>query len=265
MADGGRKAKKMIKSTKKPIIVKRIEEKMNLPVELREKIDAFWEEQLQKNPYLFNGIVWNVTKLEERPMELELTVKKTDYAHYLYDERHGIEDAYACHNLYSAVLIETADNFLVIGELDETTSYPKCLQVAGGGIDEKDRVTDTFDMVKTVQRELKEEINLELQDKQQIENYGFAYLELPEGDRHSYSVILKAKANLTADQIQEHFEEYKTYLKQTNGETEFERLYFLPKGKAVETLGTLDNPKRVYVKQMLELEDRQVQREENER
>lgn len=255
----------MVKSIKKPIIVKCIEEKMSLPIELREKIDAFWEEQLQKNPHLFNGTVWNVTKLQERPMELELTVEKTDYAHYLYDERHGIEDEYACHNLSSGVLVVTKDNFLILGELDQTTSYPRCLQVAGGGIDEKDRVADNFDMVKTAQRELKEEMNLDLQNKQQIERYGFAYLEVPEGDRHSYSVILKANSNLTADQIQTHFEEYKTYLKQTNGETEFERLHFLPEGKAVETLGTLDNPQRIYVKQMLELEDRQVQRKENER
>lgn len=255
----------MVKSTRKPIIVKRIDEKMNLPVELREKIDIFWQEQLQKNPHLFNGIVWNVTKMEERPMEIELTVEKTDYAHYLYDERHGIEDEHACHNLCSGALVKTKDNFLILGELDETTSYPRCLQVAGGGIDEKDRVADTFDMVKTAQRELKEEMNLDLQDKNQIESYGFSYLEMPEGERHSYSVILKAKSNLTADQIEEHFEEYKAYLKQTNGETEFERLYFLPEGKAVETLKTLDNPQRLYVKQMLELEDRQVQREENER
>ena len=127
----------MVIQTKKPVTTNTIHKMMNLPQNLRNKIDEFWKEQVRKNPNLFNGEVWNVTKMEENADQIILTLEKTDYAHYLYDERHGIEEKYACHNIAAGVYIVTKDGFAVIGELDDTTSYPKVMQVSGGGIDEK--------------------------------------------------------------------------------------------------------------------------------
>lgn len=251
----------MVKATNKEIKVKTISEKMILPTILRSKIDAFWALQKQNNPHLFNGEVWNVITMEEKEDCIELIIQKTDYAHYLYDERHGITSQYACYILSSGVLVETKDQFLVLGQLAQTTSYQGCLQVSGGGIEEKDSVNGELNMVKTAQRELQEELNLNLQDSSQIQDYQFAYLEIPEGNRHAYSVILKAKTTLTASQLQKYFEAYKKHLEQTGGELEFEKLFFLPKGKTVAYLDGLENPKRLYVRQMLEIEDRQAKRQ----
>ncbi len=247
----------MVIHTKKQVITKTIHKKMDLPQSLRKEIDEFWNEQVAKNPNLFNGEVWNVTNMEETDDNIILTIEQTDYAHYLYDERHGIDEKYACHNIAAGTYIVTKDGYGVVGELDDTTSYPKVLQVSGGGIDEKeDLVNGEFDLIKTAKRELKEELNLELDNKEQIEKYNFEYIEVPEGKRHSYCVILKAYSSFTKDQLEEHFNKYYKYLEETTGEKEFKKLYFLKLGKAVEELDKLDNPKRLYVRQLLEIEDK---------
>ena len=249
----------MIIHTNKKVITKTIHRKMELPKELKEKIKIFWEEQIKDNANLFNGDTWNVTNMEEQEDKIVLTLEKTDYAHYIYDERHGIDDEkYFCHNLASGVYIVTSDGYGVVGELDDTTSFPRCLQVSGGGLDLKDMVNNEFDLVKTAERELKEELNIELNNKQQISKYNFEYLEVPEGKRHSYCVLIKAISPLTAEELEKHFNNYKKYLDENNGEIEFKKLHFLKIGKAVQELNELHNPKRLYVRQMFEKEDKEI-------
>ena len=64
---------------------------------------------------------------------------RTNYAHYLYDERVGIkEKEYKCNVPWGGIILETKDNYLALGEMDKTTSVPYCLQIPGGGIDKKD-------------------------------------------------------------------------------------------------------------------------------
>lgn len=133
------------------------------------------------------------------------------------------------------------------------------MQVSGGGIDEKyDIVNGEFDLIKTAKRELKEELNLDLDDKEQIESYNFEYIEKPEGKRHSYCVILKAYSIYSKNQLEEHFNKYYQFLEETDGEKEFKKLHFLKLGRAVEELDKLDNPKRLYVRQLLGIEDKGV-------
>ena len=64
----------------------------------------------------------SVTKFEELPDKIKLSIQKTNYAHYLFDERVGIEKQYSCYNLYSAILLETKDKYYIIGEMSEITS-----------------------------------------------------------------------------------------------------------------------------------------------
>ena len=47
----------MVIHTKKQVITKTIHKKMDLPQSLRKEIDEFWNEQVAKNPNLFNGAV----------------------------------------------------------------------------------------------------------------------------------------------------------------------------------------------------------------
>ena len=128
----------MLIKVNKEIEVTKLEEPLKLPSDLQNKIEEFWKKQVAENPHLFNGEVWSVTKFEELPDKIRLGIQKTNYAHYLFDERVGIEGQYACYNLNCGILLETRNGYYIIGEMDETTSYPKGLQISGGNLDQND-------------------------------------------------------------------------------------------------------------------------------
>ena len=87
-----------IKLHKELEIVKR-EKDIELPEAIVQKIEMFWQKQVEENPHLFNGEVWSVTKFDELEDRIRLTIQRTNYAHYLYDERVGLEKDLACYNL----------------------------------------------------------------------------------------------------------------------------------------------------------------------
>lgn len=228
------------------------EKDIELPKDIVEKIEIFWQKQVEENPYLFNGEVWSVTKFEELEDRLRLTVQKTNYAHYLYDERIGLEGNLGCYNLNGGILLETLDKKYIVGEMAETTSYPKGLQIPGGNLDQNDIKEDgTVDLIGNIARELQEELNLDLFDKSIIQSYKMQYMELPEGKRHAYSPKLKGFLEMTSKEMKDYYEKYKTYLKETNKEVEFAKLYFIDKENAVAELDALDNPKRPYLRNLL--------------
>lgn len=54
-----------------------------------------------------------------------------------------------------------------------------------------------------VARELKEELNIDLFDKDIVQEYKMQYMEMPQGKRHSYTPMMKGILSITAKQMEE--------------------------------------------------------------
>lgn len=246
---------KIIK-VRKPIILKFKDREIKLPKDLKEKIEIFWKNAVKENPNLYNGEDYVVEEVTETGEKIEMTVVKTDYAHYLYDERVGIqEERYKCCSPWGGILLLTKDNYFVIGEMNNTTSIPYCLQISGGGIDIADIKSGIIDINSNIKRELKEELNLNLDDI----DYKLEFIEYPSETRNAYGFIAIGKINQTKDELKQYFEEYKEYLIRNNLEVEFNKLIFLKRGNALQELDALPNYKRPYlrdlIKELLEYND----------
>lgn len=246
---------KIIK-VRKPIILKFKDREIKLPKDLKEKIEIFWKNAVKENPNLYNGKDYVVEEVTETGEKIEMTVVKTDYAHYLYDERVGIqEERYRCCSPWGGILLLTSDNYFVIGEMNNTTSIPYCLQIYGGGIDIADIKNGIIDINSNIKRELKEELNLNLDDI----DYKLEFIEYPSETRNAYGFIAIGKINQTKDELKQYFEEYKEYLIRNNLEVEFNKLIFLKRGNALQELDALPNYKRPYlrdlIKELLEYND----------
>lgn len=240
----------MIKPISKPIILKYEDREISLPNEIKENIKLFWEQLVQKNPNLFNGENHCVESIIEKEDRIEMNVVKTNYATYLYNERMGMPDKkWNIIHLWSGILLETQDNYLVIGEMDDTTSVPKCLQIPGGGTSNEDIKDGILEMNLNLQRELKEELNLDLN----AIKYEMKYLECPSKGRSVYGFLAIGKLDMTRENLRKHFKSYKQYNKQNNLEQEFSRLVFLNKNTALEELDKLDNPKREYLRELIKI------------
>lgn len=232
----------------KPIILKFEDREINLPNKLKEDIRKFWEDAVKENPNLYNGQNYVVEKVSETEENIQMLIVKTDYAHYLYDERIGIrEENYRCCSPFGGILILTKDNYFVIGEMDKTTSVPYCLQIPGGGIDINDIKNGIININSNIKRELREELNFNLDDI----DYKIEFMEYPSKARNTYGFLAIGKVNLTKDDLKQHFEDYKEYLIRNNSEVELNKLIFLPKEHALEELDKLSNYKRPYLRALI--------------
>lgn len=129
------------------------------------------------------------------------------------------------------------------------------LQIPGGGIDKTDIINEKIDIEKTILRETKEEVNIDLNDEKLILYNNISYLYMSEpGVQPGCEIFTKAKIKMTADEFKKHFEAYNTYLKENNLEIEFKKLYFLKKEKAIDELKKLNKPKRYYLIPLLQID-----------
>lgn len=228
---------------------------LEIPQELKEKISVNWKKALEKTPELWNGDVICVTECKEYEDKIILNCKQTDYAHYLYDERVGCPKEYASHGLSGGTLFETLDGYYVVGITNDTTSYPTCLQFPGGGIDKKDISNECIDIYSTMRREAIEEINIDINNKNQVLSHEIKYISLPNEFISGYEVVGKAKLNLTSNQMKEHYDKYLEYLKQNNLEIEFKKILLLKKEQALESLDKLENPRRKYMRLVMQADN----------
>lgn len=230
--------------------------RIELPEEIQTEIDKHWEQAQKENPNIWNGEITCVADCSISEQEIIITCKKSNYAHYLYDERIGLSEKYGCSNLSAGCLIETSDNYYIVGELAENTSYPGCMQISGGNADNSDIKNGEIEISNTIIRECKEELNIDLLDCEQVEQYEIKYVGLPTAKMHTYLVLAKGKIKLDSVEMKKHYEKYLDYLKQNNLEIEFGQIHFIKKGETNEYLEALGNPKRDYLKELLEIDSK---------
>ena len=232
----------------KPIVLKFEDREIKLPNTLKNNIKNFWTNAIKENPNLYNGQDYVIETVTETKESIEMMVTKSNYAHYLYDERIGIEEEkYRCCSPWGGILLITKDNYFVIGEMSKTTSIPYCLQISGGGIDITDIENGIINIDSNIKRELKEELNLNLDDI----DYKIEFIEYPSEKRNAYGFLTIGKINQTRNELEQYFEEYKEYLIKNNLEVEFNKLVFLKKENALKELDNLSNYKRPYLRDLI--------------
>ena len=233
-------------------------EKVKLPEELVLKINDFWKKAVKETPKLWNGEILCVNEFIENKenKKIDIICRKSNYSHYLYNERIELDRKYSCSSLIAGSILETSDNYYVVGALGKNTSYPGCLQVPGGSADNDDISGEKINILRTIVRETKEEVNIDLNDKSMVDSWKVKYIDMPREELKPCTYIILAKANLkmSKDEFDEYYNDYLEYLKNNNLEIEFEKLYYISKNKITEDLNKLENPKRGYLEKVF-LED----------
>lgn len=242
------------------IKIKFKDEMLEISKDLKEKINNFWNQSKNENHSLFNGELICISEYKKTNNLIEITCKRTHYSHHLYDERVGLPKEYGCHNLVVGCLLETSDNYYVIGEMASNTSVPNCLQIPGGNVDNTDIKEESIDIFNALIRECKEEVNINLEDKNVVESFKLKYISLPNKISNAYLIIAKGKLRMTKKEMIEYYKEYLKYLKDNNLEIEFSNLHFINKKKVKEELNKLQNPKRSYLRELLEIDSNDKKR-----
>ncbi len=232
------------------IIVK--DEQVKLEESLERNVLENFEKMKESGANIWNGDLLCVSDINVGNTTVELICKKSNYAHYLYGERVGCPPGYECRNLSAGCMLETEDGYYVIGELDDTTSYPGMLQTTGGGIDKKDISDGKISVMQTIAREAKEELNIDLMNEDIIEENRLSYLFVSgENEQPGVQIFSKAIIKMTSQKLENYFQEYYNYLREEGLEREFKKLHFLKREKAILELEELQKKFRAYMKPLL--------------
>lgn len=220
-------------------------EKVKLPEDYINKVQDYWNSLEKEGKMLFNGELFGIASIEEDENSLNLHVKKSDYAHYLYSykEKENIECNIQV--AYTVSVVESSDDYYVMGVMSEATSSPLELQFAGGALHvEYLSEGGKVDVDDNMKSELFEELGIDADCNERVRAVE-PYLLI--GDKETLRIAIAHRIIMkeTKEQIKETFDKYKKELVEKGEMLEICDLKFLKKDKKiVQEFLERDNQKR---------------------
>ncbi len=237
----------------KPIRMTYLGEAVDLSPDARARVEAHWAKAAAANPHLTRGDVFAVTSCVETAQAFEITAMLSDFAHYLYYRREPQQsDDPPCRVAFSPVLAETADGFLILGEMAAHTVSAGKLQCPGGGLTRDNLAGDRIDIAGNAAKELLEETGLRHDNPAHVAACRFAYL-ITGGSHKSIAAVYHAALSVTAQEAQAIFTRHNASLDQSGEPPEFVRLVMVPNtpGGIEEFLARALLPMNEYVPPLL--------------
>lgn len=220
----------IISSLRKKLIVRFSGKKTPLPQGIQEKIDTYWDELFQSGKNYKRGEVFTVTEKVVLGDCIEILVEKTDYAHYLYCQNIDTLGEYGVHIIHTAVLVETSDDKTIFGRMGEHTSRSGIYQLCGGGIDNDDLKDDVFDFEHNIEKELQEELGIDIGDKQRIKLFDLAYFK-EGGSTDKMTVVYRVVLNETSAEFMKRYNDFVLQLQKNGEQPEFDEIIVLDKNR----------------------------------
>lgn len=226
----------LIKIEKIPKVIKRNPFEIGLNNELKLKVEANWKSFIKEKEGYWDGELLSVTKLDENNNIIE--VGKSKFSYLIYSKMNSELDI---RSLFVAILLKTLDNkFVIIKNNHER------INIIGGIVEEEDLRGNWFNPDICLSRELKEELNLDLNNRNDILSYHMKYLKTPNPGRN-YGLIYNGTLNFYSQELIEYYMENKDKL-----DNEIVELKLLSKDE-VEKLD-LSNDDISYLKELINYE-----------
>lgn len=224
--------------------------KVKLSSSTCQKIEKHWNELINQGKSFTRGEVFCISSIFLSKQHCVLFLDLSDYAHYLYTI-HKKPNEEACKVLFTAALIETADQFYVLGKMADNTANPGRIQCPGGGLTKLHLEKNIFNLEKNICDECEEEIGLSLHSDIVTSFHKRYFIS---SKLHPYSaVIWKVKVQQTAEQFHQHFLHYRQQLLTIGKQPEFESLQFIAKStQQIDHFFKNDpHPKANYIEKLL--------------
>ena len=173
--------------------------------EIKEKVHSYWVEYTKDKEYYWDGEIIVASNVDV--VNGIIKANQTKYSNLIYSKKHS---DITIKPIYTAILLKTIDGKYIIRR-----DIHNRLGNIGGIADLKDFVKDKFIPELCLKRELKEETNLDLYNKEQIINFECKYLDIKDILKSYVPIgfIFTGNLNYTS-------EEFKTYMQniKTDGE-----------------------------------------------
>ncbi len=198
----------------KELMIKEVEAR-EMPKDIEEGVQVYWNELLAKYPGMFNGPLYSVISMENEDGIVTLTCEPSDYAHYKYSEIKDLGE-YACRSMYAGCILVSSDKKLFVSLNGVGSEFVGKIQGIGGVMDPDDRIiggvvqgdgsteAGQLSPLVTAIRELEEEVGKEIRDS--IKDIGKSYLVTNDGKFGIPSVFY---SSLDSEGIYRAFDSFK--------------------------------------------------------
>ena len=159
----------------------------------KEQIQKNWLEYQKENPKDFNGEIYVANQIHINNNIIEIEIARCHYADLKYAKK---TQKISLSSLFVAILIKTIDNYyLMIKNFHDTVN------LLGGTVSDLDLEKNTLNPLKTLERELKEELGLSTND---LLEYNQLFLKIPDGKTKTEStgIIYIGKINYTKEELE---------------------------------------------------------------
>ena len=203
---------------------------VQLPRAVQEKVDAYWDAQIVSGKCYTRGEVFTVTQKSVSDEEINILVEKTDYAHYLYCQNVDNLGSGGVHIIHTAALVETADDYYIVGVMGPQTARSGIIQLCGGGIDNGDLRGDVFDLTHNIAKELSEELDIDVADTSRVALFEEAFFK-EGGPTDKMTVVYRVVLNDTRDAFFKKYTRFVERLTARGALPEFGEVIALKKNK----------------------------------
>jgi 8-oxo-dGTP pyrophosphatase MutT (NUDIX family) len=203
---------------------------VELPEDLQGEVDKYWRESLANGKNFFNGEVFAIKDVRNEKENIEIIVRRTNFAHFLYARQKGEKlNKYRLRTVAAAALILSNDNKIVLGKMGEHTSLAGRYQMVGGGLDDKDLQGGIFDLRHSLNKEIQEEIGLDVMKNDFVESLNVCCIKI--GGNNNIAIIYKVILNQTGEEFLKHYKNFINRLQDKSEIPEFLEVHVLSNDK----------------------------------
>ncbi|TCQ96366.1 hypothetical protein EDF70_11623 [Neorhizobium sp. JUb45] len=182
------------------------------------KVEKYWA-KINHEGRFFNGPVLSASSIPNENEDSAVHMQLTDYAHYLYAAQDDVNE-FDCRAVFSAAVVLTCDNYILLGQMSSHTSAPSQIQCPGGGIElDSD---GQLDAKLCCQREVIEELGPDFGEK--LERYRPLCMKSG-GDLSTVGIFYALRLDMTAEQAQYSFSHHRAALCAAGERPEFDCLH----------------------------------------
>lgn len=178
---------------------------------MKEKIDIYWKEFIKDKKDYWDGDIFIVTNIDLNKNIIEIS--KTKFSTLIYAKQH--KDLIV-RPLFTSILLKTKDNkYLIIKNSHNS------INLIGGMADYLDFKEKIFFPDSCIQREVLEEIGIDLNNNSQVADYNMKYLKVPTDNENYYTIgiLYTGILNFTSKEL-------KKYINNNNLDGEIKEYYF---------------------------------------
>ncbi len=198
-----------------------------LPIDLQKKVDYYWDRLLKSKGDYFNGKVFMIEEVKKEGENVKIITRQTDYAHFLYSRNVDRDlGEFNVRVITSGNLVLLRDDKIVLGYMGEHTAEAGTYQMPGGTLDISDLEGSLFNMKKSAERELYEEIGVDISDNSRVDYQEVMLLK--SGGNQDIKIVYKVKLKDSEEEFLSNYKKFAQSLKKQGMRTEFSKVVTLP-------------------------------------